>query len=517
VVRCSQWVQALGYQILVEEYRRQKPATSGFITWEFNEPWPDLNWGIIDSDQQRKHAHAVFARSSAPRLASARLPTVVWAPGSRFSAEIHLSGDDADPFAAEVRGELLDAGGRILASASWTGSCSGASRRIGDLVAEVPPVDVLHLRLRATCADGAVLENSYVTCVLPGHAGPRVRGVFVSGGCYEDATSLQFLHAAGFDLTVHHASPDRPLRDRDVDLAGCAVVVLGPVFNPLSSLEDALLRRLDAAVRAGAGLVYLGYNTSAYVSGRYAVDDLAGSSLEALLPATFAADCYRNSEDPLPGGPLTPRGAHPLWHGIDLAGAPDPGLPIGLVARADADVIATRGGDPWLLTGRHGSGRVAVMAGGYGGHNYQGVGLRGWPYFHRLLGNILEWAARGTTGAHRATIAPFAPLLALPRAELEARAGSARVDGASAAWTVELRNRGASTAFAVQIANPHPDEGVAFDWHVDHDYLDLLPGEARSVAVRAEARPGHALPADLRPIALPWPLAEEAGPHAAKR
>ncbi|MBA3685293.1 MAG: hypothetical protein H0W72_08635 [Planctomycetes bacterium] len=501
VARCTQWIQALGYQVIVEEHRRQQPATTGFTTWEYNEPWRDLNWGLLDSDLVPKHAFSSFRRAAAPRLVSARTPTFVYAPGAQLTAEIHLSGA---MFAADVVATVRDAQGRVFAETHLRGSSGGVSACIGSVVAIAPAAGMFHLRLTARCDDGTMVSNDYLFCVLPPAPMERVRGLFISGGCYEDGVSLQFLRAAGFDLEVVHAAADRPL-PQDVDPARYPLVVLAPVFNPLTALGESFIDRLASAVRAGTGLVYLAYNTSAYLSGRYAVDDLSDSSLEALLPVTFPVDCYRNSEDPVPGGPLVASGSHALWDGIDLAIAPDPGLGVRIQPRPDALVLARRADEPVLVAGRSGSGRVLVFTGGYGGHNYQGVGLRGWHHAHRLLANLCTYAARGTVTAPAPDPHAFAPLLALKIPTLAVRATALTATVTERAWSVAVTNVGGETAFAVHVGNRSPDEGANFDWHVDDDYVHLLPGETRTVVARAVARAGRTLPATLDPMAAAWP------------
>ena len=91
VVRRTQWMQAAGCQYIAEEFRRRKPEVSGFTTWEFNEPWLDFNWGIVDNYLVPKHSFWTFKRACAQHLLSARFASFAYAAGEPFRAEIFYS------------------------------------------------------------------------------------------------------------------------------------------------------------------------------------------------------------------------------------------------------------------------------------------------------------------------------------------------------------------------------------------------------------------------------------------
>ena len=501
VVARTQLIQALAYQVISEEHRRQQPAVCGFITWEFNEPWLDLNWGLIDQRLVAKAAFHVFRRANAPAAVSARLPAMVWAPGETFSAGIHLVCDPGLTVEATLEATVMDEAGSVLARQSFSGSSSSATA-LGDLTATVPERGTFTLALRGATTDGRDLRADYPCCVLPRGTARPARVLVLDGGCYEDAVIVRFLRAAGLDVIQREAGPDRPLAD--LDLTGVQVLVLGPLFNPLRSLSAAAWSAIDAAVRSGLGLVHAAYNTSAYVSGRYDVDVLANSALERLLPVTFPAGCWRNGDEGMVGGPLTALGDHPVWSGVDLAEAPDPGLGVLVVPRPGATVLARRGADPLLVEGVHGHGRVLVWTGPWGGHQYQECGFRAWNQAHRLLANLIEYAAHGSVVAGPGVPHPLAPLAALVAPRLTA----AVTEDGPGRWTVTVANAGTGPAHLVRLRPGRPGSGTAFDWHPEDDAFGLLPGESRRIAVRAAPLAGQVLPAGLTPIATAWPAAE---------
>jgi beta-mannosidase len=498
VVQRTQYIQALGYQVIVEEFRRQRPASCGVITWEFSEPWNDLNWGLISNDLVPKASFHAFRRALTPRHASLRLLTPVVAAGATISAEVFAHDDLGRNEAVELTVVALTADGRELGRSVLRGPTTGPSTRLGVFTCTAPQAGACVLAVRG----GAGVASEQWVNVLPGsRRSDRPKVLVVTGGGYEDHVTLQFLAAAGLDVTAVVADPLRPLTAPDP--AGFAAVVIGPVYDPLASLTPAWLTALRAAVTAGrTGLLYVGYNTSAYVCGRYDVGDPSGSALEALLPATFTADCYGNSADPLPDPPLMRASGHPVWHGVDLQEAPGLGRRVGLAARPGTTVPAVAGLEPVIILGQLGTGRSAATTLPWGGHHYQGMGFRGWLPGQRLLANLVEWTATGTVAERPTVIHPYAPLTALPAA----RIATVVTATGPAAWRIVVTNSGTVPAFQVLAESGHPDEGACFDWHADDGSFTLLPGESRTIVCSATAIPGYQTPDGLTPEITAWNL-----------
>ena len=310
--------------------------------------------------------------------------------------------------------------------------------------------------------------------------------------------SHEYFKAAGFTLDDRRVSPAAPLAAGSVDLAAYDVVVLGPIFNPLSSLGAPFLKQLGSAVEWGLGLLCFPLNSSAYTSGRYDVDDLRGSPLEDLLPITFADNVYRNSEDPEGHGrsgklKVTEPG-HPVWSGVELDAPPDLGLRVKVQARPGAEVLATVGDEPALVLQTRGRGRALVFTGPYGGHNYQGIGLRSWLPCHRLFANLVEFAGTGAVAQLPSVLHPLAPLEQLPGGILAWRVENGERSALCADWTVTVTNAGRVPVLGVEIGCDDESEGRPFDWQPEDNALVLLPGESRAIPVRALAHAGRELP-----------------------
>jgi hypothetical protein len=259
-------------------------------------------------------------------------------------------------------------------------------------------------------------------------------------------------------------------------------------------------------VERGLGLLCFPLNSSAYTSGRYDVDELRGSPLEALLPVTFAEHLYRNSEDPQ-GPPATLRVTapqHPVWNGVELGEPPDLGARVAVQARPGAEVLASAGAEPALVAQARGRGRAVVFTGPYGGHNYQEVGFRAWPPCHRLLANLVEFAGTGAVADYPSVLHPLAPLEQLPDGVLAWRVENGERDAFRANWTVTVTNAGPVPVLGVEIGCDDESEGCRFDWLPEDNALVLLPGECRTLSVRALPRAGCELPPGLIPTLSAW-------------
>jgi uncharacterized membrane protein len=467
-----------------------------------------MNWGILDHDLIPKASFWSMRRACAPAVLSARFGSYVVAPESPCRLEIWLSADGL-PVSVRATARAFDQEGALLGEVGVSGGTDGASVCLGEFTFAAPSAGAIFVRLAGQTGDGGELRNDYQFCVLPQVRRARpVRVLFISGGCYESAVIHEYFRAAGFTLDDRRVSPVSPLVAATVDLAAYDVVVLGPIFNPLSSLGSSFLQQLGAAVEQGLGLLCFPLNSSAYTSGRYDVDDLRHSPLEVLLPITFADNVYRNSEDAdghgWPGRLQATEPGHPVWSGVDLSAPPDLGGRVAVHARPGAAVLATAGDEPALVVQTRGRGRAVVFTGPYGGHNFQEFSFRSWLPCHRLLANLVEFAGTGAVADYASVLHPLAPLEQLPGGILTWRIENGERGAVRADWTVTVTNAGPVPVLGVEIGCDDDQEGRQFDWQPDDNALVLLPGESRVIAVRALAHAGCELPPGLIPTLTAW-------------
>lgn len=120
LVERGQLLQAVGFQGLFEEARRQKPTAGMALNWCFTEPWPcAANNSLITWPCEPKPALATIADSCRPTLASARIRKFSWEPGDCFDPEIWLLHDGPLAHNPVTVKAWLEIDGRRQALLSW--------------------------------------------------------------------------------------------------------------------------------------------------------------------------------------------------------------------------------------------------------------------------------------------------------------------------------------------------------------------------------------------------------------
>jgi beta-mannosidase len=92
-VRASQQAQAHGIQIAVEHARRRKYATSGFLVWQLNSPWPGVDWAIVDYYRALKPAYERLKEIAHPLLVSLDYALRRYSPGDVLTADVWVVND----------------------------------------------------------------------------------------------------------------------------------------------------------------------------------------------------------------------------------------------------------------------------------------------------------------------------------------------------------------------------------------------------------------------------------------
>jgi len=92
-VAASQRAQAHGLQVAIEHHRRRKYACGGCLIWQFNTPWPAIEWSIVDYFRRPKLAYQTVQRLYTPVLVSLEYPLVSYREGSKFSPSAWVIND----------------------------------------------------------------------------------------------------------------------------------------------------------------------------------------------------------------------------------------------------------------------------------------------------------------------------------------------------------------------------------------------------------------------------------------
>lgn len=96
-IKVNQFVQAEALRYSLEANRRRQWKNVGEMTWQFNEPWPNLQCSnVLEYYGDKKLAYYFMREAYAPVLASLRYHKLFYEAGDRFEATLHLVNDRAD-------------------------------------------------------------------------------------------------------------------------------------------------------------------------------------------------------------------------------------------------------------------------------------------------------------------------------------------------------------------------------------------------------------------------------------
>ncbi|NRA39079.1 MAG: hypothetical protein HRU15_13125 [Planctomycetes bacterium] len=158
-------LQAIGYQAIYEEARRQWPRCSMAINWCFNEPWPSAaNNSIVNYPAPPKPiAFAAVRDACRDQLLCARVTKLSWRAGEVIEIPVELINDSREQIAAsEVIVSAICAGERFEIGA-WQVSVLVANERIlGPCLRwTLPELAAADWQIELRVAGNDALHNSY--------------------------------------------------------------------------------------------------------------------------------------------------------------------------------------------------------------------------------------------------------------------------------------------------------------------------------------------------------------------
>lgn len=102
-VDATQTGQAQYMQIAIEHFRRQKPKNSGFMTWQWNEPWPEISLGAIDYYGHYKKVFITYKRICQPVLISIEYELKHYRTKDHFTGTLFVINDLITAFDASIQ------------------------------------------------------------------------------------------------------------------------------------------------------------------------------------------------------------------------------------------------------------------------------------------------------------------------------------------------------------------------------------------------------------------------------
>ena len=472
----AQLAQAVAVRNAAERHRLAPRAE---VFWQLNESQPGSSPALLDASGTPKPAWHFLRRALADVAVFAdfggEVPLAIPVGGS-LRVEVCVASRHAPLRGARVAATVLDRAMRplMLRECRFDAETGIVGRPLAFEWCAEPQLagDVAFLHLRLDDAEGRRLaSNLYWFGVTPPRKPPArpLRIAWLTRRPRGPLADPAFLAAAGIEV---HQLPARPFAAAQGEpaggpLEGFDAIVFDNAQPPAGSKPAG--GSLDAIVQAvseGCGLLIEGADKAAF-----------DSPIGPLLPAR------PRPAGPSPRGPARPAAlvpGHPILARIELAHCPplprciplEPSEPEAVLVQLDAE-------HPLLLEGRHGEGRVLLLA--------AGGELAAWGDLPRFYAAMLGYLARlpHREMVRMAEAAGGAPLEALGRlapATIEARL--IEEDGAPA---VELANVSSALAFLVSLEASEPQRGAAVLAGFSDNFLSLLPGERRVVRIERPA------------------------------
>lgn len=482
-VRKQQLYQMVAVRYSLMSSMRSWPGCSGNLVWMLNEYWPSFSWGLLDYYAAPKPALCAFKRCFRGTSVGLFYRKDLWKRGDLFQAEAFAFG--TEPRSRLVRAELriFDMEGRELHRETLAGRVSGArAATLGEVRWAIPDSfdGVFFVEVRAR-ADGKVLppELYWFRSAASDERMPPVRVLLVSpdDGTHAFLRPLERNWVLTDLVRPQGGKVELPAASA-AELAGkYHVLVLDGVRKPEHALGPDQTAMVAEAIRKGMGLLVTGRNGTIGSFG-------GGTPLAETLPIELPVrrpDRWVRSPEPLRitgvlrGHPAA-RCALEEFAGLKRFTRVE--------AKSQAEVVRSCGaGEPLLVTGQHGEGRVAVWTTGLQDCWHRPT--RVWPYqpehYARIL--LVYLAAQRDTGDESITelqamtklTGIFSPMNRMPRTRLEL---SARSLGGGR-YRAEVANIGERLAFFVGLTAMRGSRIVPAEF--SDNWFSMAPGEVRRI------------------------------------
>ncbi len=165
-IACSQFIQGEGIRYSLEANRRRQFQNCGSITWQFNEPWPNVSCtNVLDYYRRPKLAYWMLRDAYRPRNLSLRYDKLLWKAQEEYRAQIFVSNDLEPVPSFTLVVTVYDDEGRIAYEQTTTASAGeNTSGQIGEIVLTVPPcrgmwIELYSPELRITSRYFMPVEN----------------------------------------------------------------------------------------------------------------------------------------------------------------------------------------------------------------------------------------------------------------------------------------------------------------------------------------------------------------------
>ena len=155
-VKVNQFVQAESLRYSLEANRRRQWKSVGQMTWQFNEPWPNVQCSnVLEYYGGKKLAYYATRDAYESVLTSLKYKKLFYTAGETYNAEIWLINDRADA-KYTVDYSIVTEDGRTLAEGHFQGTApEDVSFQVGSLTAVLPDdlTGGFSVHISTTCGD----------------------------------------------------------------------------------------------------------------------------------------------------------------------------------------------------------------------------------------------------------------------------------------------------------------------------------------------------------------------------
>ena len=446
MVKAGQFYGAEGLRYATDALRRKGKRVGGLMTWDFNEPWPNIAGSyLIDYDGRPRMMHSFFKQAIAPVSLSLKYDRVFYPLKQGLKAELFLT-SDAPQRTENLRWSWIarDRRGAVFAQKNGHASVAPLEVQLLDAIAVMPPektvLGPVFMELRLEDAVGKLITERLHIFAMANQ-----------------------LHPFGKLVGKGGADPD--------DDAALVTTKLERPTDPENLIYRLLGKDPKAPAEANDDKLYNGWIT--LNDGIYG-NDLAWSKgnvqLKFKQPATLGR--FKFSRDRT--GVMTDRAADYLKVETSMDG-------IQWQTVFEADKLTQL---PGWSPAKPVQIEVAPVEARFLKVALTPPGMEKGPF--PVIDEFEVYAPNATPPAalpHISVLELQDFSRPLRRTTLEVAAAPVRVEGAQEVLELTVKNTGSMTAFPVE---PHPLISYRTDLFIDNNHCFIPPGESRTLTIRSE-------------------------------
>ncbi|MGB9608423.1 MAG: glutamine amidotransferase, partial [bacterium] len=476
-VKKAQLAQSLTYQFNLDSCLKNIWRNSGCLIWQFNDPWPNISWSMVDWYGNPKPSLYWFKKASSPLNIAVDYDKPILRAGDQLN--INLYGVNLTKKKEVCEAIFLIASPRrilqrFVKKAILQPQSAEKLWSIDFQLTKNYKGGALFLLARLVKAEKLIADKVYpIPVVRAGEAlKPPVKVLAILSSIGQEAegwreiASLLLPFGIEFDISTPDSLPD---------LAKYACFVIGESEGIGGRLKRIDMERIGELVRSGKGLLLDG-GWNAYAEG-----GLKGTIIEEISPFVFKEGSLRQD---LNLRIIKGEGEHPILQGLSFSSITISGYNEEEVRNGAKILLSLSNGSPLLAEVEWGKGRCLAYTSGLRG-GWAG-GIKAWDRYPLFLARLFLYLAHreNEIGNLREEAGGLDDM---PSANLRIerrRKGKIEI--------MRVKNCSAQIAFFLRIKA----DGLKVQPIFSDNYFTLLPGEGREVVYEIPRMGGKVLVED---------------------